>query len=50
LLPADDARLAGLVQKIQRATRGTREEGRAAAARLEQVVKVNERLLGALAQ
>ena len=50
LLPAEDARLGGLVQKIQRATRGIREEGRSAAARLEQVVEINEHLLGALAQ
>lgn len=48
LLPAEDTRLAGLVDKIQRATRGIREEGRAAAARLERVVGINEHLVEAL--
>jgi len=50
LLPAEDARLTGLVQKIERATREIKEQGQAAAARLEDVVEMNEHLLADLEQ
>jgi len=48
--PAEDAHLTELVQKIERATRYIKEEGEAAAARLEEVVETNERLLAELEQ
>ena len=50
LLPADDAHLTELVQKIEGATQKIKEEGQAAAARLEDVVEANERLLADLEQ
>jgi hypothetical protein len=50
LLPAEDAHVAELVQKIERATREIKKEGEAAAARLENVVETNERLLAELEQ
>jgi ElaB/YqjD/DUF883 family membrane-anchored ribosome-binding protein len=50
LLPAEDAHLTELVQKIERATREIKEEGEAAAARLDSVVETNERLLAELEQ
>jgi ElaB/YqjD/DUF883 family membrane-anchored ribosome-binding protein len=50
LLPAADAHLSELVQKIERATQEIKEEGQAAAARLESIVETNERLLAELEQ
>ena len=50
LLGAEDASLTELVQKIERATREIKEQGQAAAERLESVVETNERLLAELEQ
>jgi hypothetical protein len=50
LLPAEDAHLGELVDKIERATRAIKEQGQAAAERLEGVVEINERLLAELEQ
>ena len=50
LLPADHAHLTELVQKLEGATQKIKEEGQAAAARLEDVVRTNERLLADLEQ
>jgi hypothetical protein len=50
LLPAEDVHLADLVQKIECATREIKEEGQAAAARLEGIVEMNEHLLADLEQ
>ncbi len=50
LMPAEDAHLTEMVHKIEHATRDIKEEGQAAAARLEGVVEMNERLLADLEQ
>lgn len=47
-LPAEDAHVNELVEKIQRAIVEIKEEGEAAGARLESVVAMNERLLAEL--
>jgi len=48
LLPAKDVHLAGLVQKIQRTMKEIKANGHAAAARLDDVVEMNERLVADL--
>lgn len=48
LIDAEDAHLTELLQKIERATEDVKQEGQAAASRLEGVVETNERLLADL--
>jgi hypothetical protein len=48
LLGTEDAHLSELVEKIERAIQDIKQEGKAAAARLEEVVAANERLLADL--